>query len=68
MEENKDAITKLDITLHEKSQDMTGVKLKLDYSLYEADEQSQHDINPDFNKSDLMDVSHGKSYDFIDAK
>lgn len=67
MEENKDAITRMDITLHDKSQDMTDARIRLDNrNLYGMNENSQSDISPDFMKAELN--NHGKSYDIIDSK
>lgn len=69
LEDSKDQITKLDITLHEKSQDLTDGKLRLDYkNLYAGDDQSQQDIQPDFMTSGPENLIHGKSYDLVDTK
>ena len=67
-EENKEPVTKLDITLHDKSQDMTDANIKLDRNVYQAEEQSFNEINGDFMKSPLDDMHHGKSQDTNDSK
>lgn len=63
VDDYKDPITRLDITLHDKSHDQTDAKIKIDDNLYGGDERSQNEINPEFSNVDL--THHGKSYDFM---
>lgn len=64
-EENKDAVTKMDITLHEKSQDLTDARINLDKNIYQNDDVSQTDVHGDFMKSQTDNKHHGKSNENI---
>ena len=53
-EENKYQSTNIDITLQDKSQDLTDSKIKLDSNIYAGDERSNNEISPDFMIDDSM--------------
>jgi hypothetical protein len=62
LEDNKDAVTKMDITLHDKSQDLTDARIRLDdENIYGTNEHSHNDIHPDYMKPEFQ--HNGKSYD-----
>ena len=68
-EENKYQSTNIDITLHDKSQDLTDSKIKLDSNIYGGEERSNNDISPDFMIDDSMkrkkDIAYSSAGSFI---
>jgi hypothetical protein len=67
LEDNRDAVTKMDITLHDKSQDLTDARIRLDdENIYGTNEHSHTDIHPDYMMKPEFQ-HNGKSYDVVDS-
>jgi hypothetical protein len=66
-DESKDAITRLDITLHDKSVDITKEKLRNNENIYGNDESTPQSVHPDIMETEIRNTNHGKSYDLVDG-
>jgi len=62
---SQDPITRFDISLHDKSQDITDTRLKQKDNIYNLDDTSNNDIQPDVMELGFGDRNHGRSHDLM---